>query len=111
MNVPDPQVLAMLCSGEIRSIDLRMLRRGVSTETFKSYGGSDGTGGGDDDDTRLRVPQEWPVVTDSPHDDADLLECVLPRRLSGGAETLLATVSGGALLGEFGKLAESTRAA
>lgn len=88
----------MLCSGEIRSIDLRMLRRGVSTETFKSY----------DDDNRLRMPQEWPVVTDAPDDAADLLECVLPRRLSGGPETLIATVSGGALLGEFGKLAEST---
>ena len=91
------QVLAMLCSGEIRSIDLGMLERGSCTENLGSAG--------------LGDPQEWPIVTAASEDVAESLECVLPRRVSGGSATLLATVKGGALLGEFGKVVEGTCAA
>eukprot|EP01043_Picozoa_sp_COSAG02_P099325 COSAG02_NODE_35437_length_468_cov_1.035230_1_plen_53_part_10 len=48
----------MLCSGEIRSIDLRMLGRGLGTEMFGAAGIDDASDGG-----RLCAPKEWPIVT------------------------------------------------
>ena len=84
----------MLCSGEVQSIDLRMLDKGLVTE----FAGSAG----------LRAPQECASVATASKDAAGSLECVLPRRLSGGSANLIATVHGGALLGEFGKVLEGT---
>eukprot|EP01046_Picozoa_sp_COSAG06_P013168 COSAG06_NODE_792_length_12273_cov_19.284048_2_plen_226_part_00 len=74
------QVLAMLCSGEVRLIDLRMMLK-----TPISSGGS---------------ANDWPIVLEASQDALSSLD--FSRRLTGGPAALLATVrDGGALLGEF----------
>ena len=74
------QVLAMLCSGEVRLIDLRMM-----LQTPISSGGS---------------ANDWPIVLEASQDALSSLD--FSRRLTGGPAALLATVrDGGALLGEF----------
>lgn len=74
------QVLAMLCSGEVRLIDLRMM-----LQTPISSSGS---------------ANDWPIVLEASQDALSSLD--FSRRLTGGPAALLATVrDGGALLGEF----------
>lgn len=98
----------MLCSGETRSIDLRMLGRSFCQQSQidrgTETGFADGTSGTQAKLCRIE-PQNWPVVKAASDGSAESL-AYMPRRLSGGSTTLLATVEGGALLGEFDMMAK-----